>query len=378
MARLLFTALLSCALILSAAPKRDGLGRTFEKLRAEGKLTVGYLGGSITAGSGASKPDASYRALTTIWLRDQFPTAEVTEINAAIGGTGSDLGAFRCQRDLLSGKPDLVFIEFAVNDGATPEARVLRSMEGIVRQIWRANSETEIVFIYAMHRTAMAAIYDRGQIPPAVAWHERVAEAYGIPSINVGEALWKVEHDGLASWADLLPDNVHPSDRGYGIYARTIAAFLDERRNDKVRRPHSDLPRAVSAGPFDQARLVDASELTADGWMRDDPAVGKRFPHSIASEKAGTELKYRFSGSAVGVYWLVAADSGDVEWSIDGGAPQRLSSWDKYALKFSRVNYQVLNDRLPPGGHELRVKVLGQKNELSTGNWVRIGALLVN
>ena len=45
------------------------------------------------AGSGASKPnETSYRALTTRWFREQFPKAELVEINAAIGGTGSDLG----------------------------------------------------------------------------------------------------------------------------------------------------------------------------------------------------------------------------------------------------------------------------------------------
>src|ERR1700712_1286122 len=92
--------------LLAAVPATFGavnpnpLGHTFQKLRKSGSLNIGYLGGSITAGSGASKPaETSYRALTTRWFREQFPKAQITEINAAIGGTGSDLGAFRCQKD---------------------------------------------------------------------------------------------------------------------------------------------------------------------------------------------------------------------------------------------------------------------------------------
>ena len=36
-------------------------------------------------------------------------------LNAVISGTGSDLGAFRVSEQLLKYKPDLIFIEFAVN-----------------------------------------------------------------------------------------------------------------------------------------------------------------------------------------------------------------------------------------------------------------------
>src|SRR6202035_2996162 len=109
--------------------------------------TIGYFGGSITAGAGASDASkTSWRALTTAWFKAHFPDAAITEVNAAIGGTGSDLGVFRCQDDLLSKHPDLVFVEFAVNDGGGAELRIKRCMEGIVRQIWKANPNADIIF----------------------------------------------------------------------------------------------------------------------------------------------------------------------------------------------------------------------------------------
>jgi lysophospholipase L1-like esterase len=80
-------------------------------------VTVAYLGGSITAMNG-------WRNKTTDWLRTTYPGATFKEIHAAIGGTGSDLGVFRLGRDVLAHKPDLLFVEFATNDGGQPPEQI--------------------------------------------------------------------------------------------------------------------------------------------------------------------------------------------------------------------------------------------------------------
>ncbi len=379
MLRSISVLLIAAVHVSFAATAPNGLGRSFQKLRKAGALNIGYFGGSITAGAGASKSaETSYRALTTRWFREQYPKAKITEINAAIGGTGSDLGAFRCQKDLLSGKPDLVFVEFAVNDGGAPESRVIRSMDGIVRQIWRANPETDIVFLYTIHHSAMGEVYDRGQLPFTIQWHNKVAAAYRIPTLNIGEGIWRLVHDGKQTWEAMLPDNVHPSDAGYEVYMQQLRPFLAAHSKDKPAKARKALPKPLTADSFETARLVDAQDVVAAGWTRDDPAQAKRFPHTISTAAPGTELMVPFKGNAVGLYWIIAPDSGDVEWSIDSGAPKRASSWDKYALKYSRTNYVIFTDNLAQGEHTLTLRVLTEKNAESTGTWIRIGALLVN
>ena len=110
---------------------RGGLPNVFQKLGQGQAVRIAYLGGSITA-------QAGWRPKTLNWFRSQFPKAELSEINAAIGGTGSDLGVFRLKQDVLDGKPDLLFVEFAVNDGGAPVHRIHQAMEGIVRQTIKA------------------------------------------------------------------------------------------------------------------------------------------------------------------------------------------------------------------------------------------------
>lgn len=107
---------------------RDGLPNFLSKAAKQGaNLKVGYLGGSITAQPG-------WRPKTLAMFAEMYPQAKFTEINAAIGGTGSDLGVFRLKQDVLDHNPDLLFVEFAVNDGGADPEQVIRCMEGIVRQ----------------------------------------------------------------------------------------------------------------------------------------------------------------------------------------------------------------------------------------------------
>ena len=73
---------------------RSGLPNFFSKLGQGETVRIAYLGGSITAQPG-------WRPKSLNWFRRQFPQAETSEINAAIGGTGSDLGVFRLQDHVL-------------------------------------------------------------------------------------------------------------------------------------------------------------------------------------------------------------------------------------------------------------------------------------
>ena len=89
---------------------RARLAKVFKKAQAGEPITVAYLGGSITQGSSAG-PTTCYAFLTTKWLEEKFPESKITYVNAGIGATGSYIGVFRTDRDVLSQNPDLVFID---------------------------------------------------------------------------------------------------------------------------------------------------------------------------------------------------------------------------------------------------------------------------
>jgi len=156
---------------------RNGIGNTLAKLNAGRPVTIAYFGGSITAAAG-------WRPKTLAWFRQRYPRSEITEVNAAIGGTGSFLGVFRCRQDVLKHDPDLIFIEFAVNDGDEAPEAIWRQMEGIIRQARAANPMVDICYVYTLHTKFVPEI-SGGMNPSAASADEMLAEHYGIPSINV-------------------------------------------------------------------------------------------------------------------------------------------------------------------------------------------------
>ena len=93
------------------------LGRIFQKAEAGGEIVVGAIGGSVTEAYASSDPlEKSYGGLATQWFRERFPGAKVRFVNAGVGATGSVIGVHRAGRELLAHRPDLIFVEFSVND----------------------------------------------------------------------------------------------------------------------------------------------------------------------------------------------------------------------------------------------------------------------
>ena len=99
-------------------------------------LTIAFLGGSITQGSLASKPELCYAARVFKWWEETFPKAKFTYINAGIGATDSQFGCARAAEDVLVYEPDVISVEYAVNDENTPH--YMETYEGVVRKILSA------------------------------------------------------------------------------------------------------------------------------------------------------------------------------------------------------------------------------------------------
>jgi lysophospholipase L1-like esterase len=374
---------LAALCLLLAAPQARGatdtaatLANVARKLSVDKKLVIGYIGGSITAGGGISTAGTdSWRALTTAWFKKTYPQAAITEIDASISSTGSDLGAFRCTRDLTSRNPDLVFIEFSVNDWQDSKAGIQPYCEGMIRNILLKNPRAGIIYIHTVHNNT-APYYDKGQFPPAVQSHQEVMDYYGLPSINVGKKLYDAIKSGQGTWESLTADGTHPTVAGYKIYANEIQRVLQKHLvgQDPAAFVNWPMPAAfLTPKPVDNGKVVPASEVTAAGWSKTS-VQDNRFPNGIESNRPGTVLRYAFTGTAIGVHWNESPQAGDVSWSVDGSAPVRHSAY----LSKGRGRLAVFTNSLSPGSHELVLTILSERNASSSGTWIRINAMMSN
>jgi lysophospholipase L1-like esterase len=364
--------------------ERGGCPNAFRKF-AESQKTADYtkitfFGGSITEGAGASKPELCYRELTMRQLRQDYPGAVLAENNSAIGGTGSWLGAFRTIPDALYGGAALVFVEFAVNDGDAPEQQVYASMEGIVRQIFARDSSTDVVFLYTLVKNHMEA-YRQGKLPDRVAWHEKIAAHYGIPSVNMGQYAAEKILKGELTFDEFAKDGVHPTDRGYALYMEALRPFLAHCKAAVSDRPalHA-LPKAFGPAPMEHAQCVPYQLAKLDpAWKLGQPSPVDRFMHVLQSDRPGATLSLRFQGGQVGYFDAIGPESCDFEVSLDGDDWKPRPDFDIFCLNYWRPHARPIATGLDPQKwHELRLRIAEKQPSQSKGHAARIGWLLVD
>ncbi|MCX6904006.1 MAG: GDSL-type esterase/lipase family protein [Verrucomicrobia bacterium] len=374
---------------LAECQPRGGLPNVFSKLKRAEPVRIGYLGGSITAQEG-------WRVKTLEWFQRQYPKAQVTEINAAIGGTGSDLGVFRLRHDVLEHQPDLLFVEVAVNDaGAAPE-RIYRSMEGIVRQTWRDHPATDICFVYTIAGNMLETLKE-GRLPRSYTAMDQIAAHYDIPSINLGLEAARLEKEGklifkrakpktkedkeaLAGKILFSPDGVHPyADTGHQVYLETIVRSLGPIQAAGKIAPHV-LPNPYVSDHWEAAKMLPLSRLQPGrGWQQLDPATnrlakdfGRRMGELWKASQPGTSLEFKFRGTAAGIYDLLGPDCGQLLVSLDGQKPSLQPRFDAYCT-YHRLAMLTIASGLSNTVHTVRleihpdqpdkVKILSQRQE---------------
>lgn len=356
-------------------PPRN-IGAFFNKMRAGKAVTVAYLGGSITAGIGASDAKTAYRALVTNWLQQNFKGAAVSELNAGVAGTGALYGAMRVRRDVIAYKPDLVFIEFALsdaNDAPETQEGVQKALEGMLRQLLIVPQPPEIVLLYTTN--AKRAAHSE--------WQDPLAAHYQIPVINLQDALWQQLEAGQFKPAALWPAALHkeglvPGDEGHKAFANLITAFLAEQSKLDPTPIPKTLPTPLVSDEMNYGEIKAIAEFKHEPAWRKEPNQDRNLPALLLStDKANAQVEMYFEGSVLGLSFRVGPDGGSFECLIDGKpAPAPLNRVDCYD------SIPHLQTRLIPGGlgmneHKLTIRVLTGKNPKSAGTAVRLGSLLV-
>ncbi len=217
--------MLSLACVTAHAATGDDLLVPFARAQAGEPLRVVAIGGSITqVGAGWVGP----------WLRETFPRSRISVHNAGMSGTGSQLAIFRLERDVIAHQPDLVMFEFAVNDG-NGGAHTVWSVESVIRRLKSLEKPPVIVMIEAAQR-------GRDFIPP----QRKVAEHYGLLTVDMQTAVQNHLAAKDLAWEDLLPDGGHPNSAGHTFYHETVAAALRpfaERTGRRRLRPAALRPK---------------------------------------------------------------------------------------------------------------------------------------
>lgn len=180
-------------------------------------ITIGFIGGSITMGSGASNNDHCYAKLVYDWWCKKYPNANITFVNAGIGATTSQFACARVEEDLLQYEPDFVVVEFSVNDESGDISK--DSYESLLRMILSAKNQPAVMVLNMVS-------YDTGNNVQNM--HNEIAKAYELPIVSMKESVFEEILLGKLKASDVSGDNLHPNDSGHRYGAKIVTNFLEK------------------------------------------------------------------------------------------------------------------------------------------------------
>ena len=330
------------------------LSNTYKKMKNGESVKVVYFGGSVTNGYGASDESKySWRALTTAYLKS-VSSGTVTEINAAEGGTGSYFGAARFEYDVSSKKPDLVFIEFAINDvysGISAELSKA-NLEYMINNLYSANPYADIVIVLVTNKANYGTAYSSYRA------HRAVADHYGIPIVDLGgEAYNRLQgnYTGLFSNSD----SVHPTDEGYKLYADIMKDALKELLVSAPAAQHKKPASMISKNGFVTLTNMQADSVNHSGWSiyswrnSKGAAYHSLYPKCLNPNSTTATLNLSFTGNTLGFIGTVK-EKCTLTFVVDGSRKKIFQG----TANSSKIEHPLFED-LDNTTHTVTVKVDG-------------------
>ena len=254
-------------------------------------VTVAYLGGSITEGVGMSETCYAKRSFN--YFAQTFGTgSNVSYVNAGMSGTSSVVGLMRAQRDILDKNPDVIFLEFSVNDH--PEEIYKKGYESLVKKCLTQENAPAVILIinrakggYSMQEQMSA-----------------IGRNYDVPVISMDDALTAAFADGTLTADHYFSDEYHPHAEGSALIADSIAYYYRQ----ALKTEHADASYTVPTttvygAEYASGGIVPVSELSglnAGSWKSDNSNT--RFGYGYTFQKGSANTPMRFTTQGKGIF----------------------------------------------------------------------------
>lgn len=297
------------------------LQKVLEKIASGERVTVGFIGGSITEGFNARNGE-NYAKLVTEYLDRTYSdgTGKVTCVNAGLAGTPSLLGLVRADRELLSACPDLIFIEFAVNDAQSFADR--QAYEALIRKCLKKENEPAVILLYSVTENGYSCQNDMAL----------TAFYYDLPAVSVRDAIMPEIEAGTMKWTDWSDDEVHPHREGHVLYSRFITHLIDTLAEQESDEAYVIPEKGRFSKDWSAMTEYDSGNLAIDNWGSfEKSSAHGNFQNSMSHRGSGEAdnegLTFHVTGSALFMVYKATnlPTYGTAEVLVDGEVAAHLT-----------------------------------------------------
>ncbi|MBH1939539.1 SGNH/GDSL hydrolase family protein [Mobilitalea sibirica] len=310
--------------------------QAMKKARRGDKVTIAYLGASITFPLKVSWNNC-YATLSYHYFKELFTASDKIEyVNAGMNGTSSTIGLIRAKRDILQYQPDIIFVEFAVNDSKDSVSREV--YECLILQLLNADTKPAVILLFMTSESGYSC---QGQM-------QAVGEYYHLPMISIMDALMPEIINKRFYWSHFSNDNIHPNEYGNLLIAEFIKYYYYRVMNEEEEQDIEIPGRPFYGNSFINMKLLDSqnAELISMGSFKASDTI-KEFKNGwVHNQKSGNDsLIMRLTCKSLFVIFKESNEitEGNAQIIIDGIISATLSGYRMFGWNNPTVRL-VLRD----------------------------------
>ncbi len=267
------------------------------------KLTMAYLGGSITEGKKYTAPFSNY-------VKSTFAKGGFTEVNAGLSGTSSVVGLVRAEDNIVAKNPDIIFIEFSVNDHE--DIMYKKCFESLIKKFLDLPNEPAVI---ALINRSKGGFSSQAQMVSA-------SKNFDIPIISMDDALTKAFNSGFLSAGDYFTDEYHPHDKGGQLVSDCLGYFFRKAMKTENRSESYTMPATSAYGTeYANCRNVDPKNL--DNFNAGSWSVGMGYGNSLLpysyNLNGGSPMTFTTKGKGfIVVFKANSTGMGSIDVTVNG------------------------------------------------------------
>ncbi|MBQ7924663.1 MAG: SGNH/GDSL hydrolase family protein [Lachnospiraceae bacterium] len=341
------------------------LKKAIDKAKSGEEVVIAYIGGSITEGANATPNNKCYAYRSYEYFKETFASGgdNVKFVNAGMSGTPSTIGMIRYDRDVIQkvGEPDILIVEFAVNDGDDPTNGVC--YESLVLNALQAENDPAVVLLFAVFKSQWN-LQDR--LSP-------IGTYYDLPMVSIKDAVVPALKDGELTEAEFFSDVYHPTNAGHQLMADCLNYMFDVVNYEEASEKDITIPAVPKIGnAFVGVKMVDSKTsdsnvtITPGCFTGTDNAVGgfqhskdKTFPNNWLKTSTATGDSFKMELTCKNLVMLYKSSNnqnyGKAEVYVDG---EKVATLNGYAASgWNNPLLKILFNKKESAKHTIEIKM---------------------
>ncbi|WP_232825982.1 SGNH/GDSL hydrolase family protein [Chitinophaga alhagiae] len=158
-------------------------------------------------------------------VKERFPNAVVNAITTSIGGENSEQGEKRFKKDVLVHRPDVLFIDYALNDRGIGLERSRKAMEKMIRLALKKH--IPVILLTPSPDLQVDLLKDGNILEQHASQLKALAAQYKIGLADSYAAFKAVAAQGQPL-KELMAQSNHPNRQGHTLIAQQVLTYFGQ------------------------------------------------------------------------------------------------------------------------------------------------------